>query len=195
MKKVIFILGCIFLINSINCFSQSVEKCEKEFKSKKRHVLGHSVEFNILFTMVITFNKIINSSDTIFFIEFHLSTSSMTPEYWTDICINRANSIIFLAKNDTSIDLKLTDVRSFIKSDKEVYNPLTPFKMDYHSTILKTEVTKEELILIASNPFYKLQLPYFNCSSKIYHKLEFTSPKLFTGRKFIQKNINYILNI
>jgi hypothetical protein len=193
MKKVIFILDCIFLINSINCFSQSVEKNIKEFKSKTNYVYGYSNDFNGALSMGITFGKVISSIETTYYIKFHINAP--TSEYRTDICLNRASAITFLAKSGRFVDLKLTDVSSLVKSDKQFNDPFKPIKVYYNSTVLILEVTKEELIKISSDPFYEILLPYFNCSTKVYNKVVFSKPALFTRRIFTQKNINYILDI
>ena len=193
MKIVIFVIAWIFLITSINCFTQSDEKIKKEFKSKTRYVYGYSSDFNETFYLGITFEKVLNSVDTSYYIKFDLS--STISEYLTDICLNKANSITFLAKSGRSVDLKLADVSSLINSDKQTDDPFTPVKVSYYYTTLKFEVTKKVLIKISSDPFYRIILPYFICSSKVYNKLEFICPTLFTRRTFIQKNINYILDI
>ena len=193
MKRVIFMLGCIYLINSINCLSQSIEKNKKEYKSKTNYVNGYSNDSNDPISMGITFVKVISSIKVTYYIKFNVNAPAS--EYRTDICLNRASAITFLAKSGRFVDLKLTDVSSFIKSDKQLNDPFTPIKVYHHSTILILEVTKEELIKIGSDPFYKIILPYFDCSSKVNNKVVFSNTALFTRRIFIQKNINYILDI
>jgi hypothetical protein len=192
MKKVIFTLCCIFLINSINCFSQSIEKNKNEFKSETGYVNGYSERSSDVFRMGITFGKVLSLIDTNYYIEFDLEIPGS--EYRTDICLNKAKSLTFLTRNGRSVDLKMTDVSSSIKSDKQTVDPFTPIEVNYHSTTLILEVTKEELMIIGSEPFYRLLLPYFNCSSKAYNEVRFVKPTLFTRRVFIQKNINYILD-
>lgn len=193
MKKVIFILVCVFHINSINCFSQSIEKNKKEFESKTKYVYGYSNDFNEAISMGISFVKVLSSIKATYYIKFHFNES--TSEYRTDICLNKASAITFLSESGRFVDLKLNDVRSILKSDKRSDDPFTPIKVFRYSTILILEVTREELIRIGSEPFYKIILPYFDCSSKVNNKVVFGTPALFTRRIFIQKNINYILDI
>jgi len=193
MKKVIFILTCIFLINSINCFSQSVEKNKKKFKTKTKYVYGYSDDFDELY-LGIAFGKVISLADTAFYVEIHLSAPDT--EFRTDIHINKASAITFLSKSGKTVDLKLTDVNSSSKYDKQIDYPIIkPNTTKSYSTTLILDVTKEKLIEIGSEPFHNLILPYFNSSTKVNSKAVFVKPTLFIRRSFIQKNVNYILNI
>jgi len=192
MKKFRLILCCILIINSINCFSQSDEKDKKEFKSKIKYVYGYSNDFKDALTIGISFEKSISSTDTNYYIKFNLYASS---EPKIDICFDKKSSITFLAKSSRVVDLKMTDLNSLIKSQKQADGPHSTEFVNYYSAILSLEVTKEELVLISLDPFYKIFLPYFHCSSKVYNKIELDRPTLFVRREFIQKNINYILEI
>jgi hypothetical protein len=193
MKKATFIIGCILLLNSINCFSQTDEKKQKEITTKTKHVLGYSDDFQSPLEMGIAVRKVLTSTDTTYYLKLKLSTSSS--EYRTDICFDRASSITFLAKSGNSVDIKLTKVSSSINSDDLINDPLSSINVDKHSTTLIIEVTKEELIKIGADPFYKISLPYFNCSTKVYKNVVFSNPSLFVSRTFIQKHIYQIIGM
>jgi hypothetical protein len=191
MKKLFFIFGYIFVLNLSSCFSQLLENNKKEFKSDTRVVYGYSNDINAL-DLGITFGKVINSVDTTYYIKFQLYAPNS--DFRQDILINKTSTITFLSKSGKAVDLKLTDVISFTENVKQIDNPYSSVKSHY-STILILNVTKERLIEIGSEPFYKLILPYFNASSKVENKAIFVKPTLFTRRIFIQKSVNYILDI
>ena len=193
MKKMIFTFGCIFVINISSCFSQLLENSKKEYKSVTRFVYGYSNDFNDL-ELGITFGKILNSVDTVYYIKFKLCAP--TSEFRKDIQIKRTSAITFLSKSGKKIDLKLIDVISFAEkeNEKQMDDPVSTVK-SYHSTILVIHVTKDKLIEIGAEPFYNLILPYYNSSSKVENRAIFVKPTLFVPRSFVQKNINYILGI
>lgn len=191
MKKLIFILGYIFVINLSSCFSQSSENNQKEFKSDTRIVYGYSDDFYAL-DLGITFGKIINSVDTTYYIKFQLYAPNS--EFRQDIQINKNSAITFLSKSGKRIDLKLTNVISLTDKVKRVDNPYSSVK-SYYSTILILYVTKEKLIEIGYEPFYHLILPYYNSTTIAENKAIFVKPALFTRRNFTQKSVQYILDI
>lgn len=195
MKKTIFILVCVFLINLTNCFSQLVANNKNEFKSKTSVVFGYSNDFNELY-LGITFGKVINKVDTTYNIKFHLYAP--TSEFQNDIQIKRTSAITFLSKSGEKIDLKLTDVIFFTEKDDEKqmvgHGPISIVKTQY-SAILVLNVTKDMFIKIGSEPFYNLMLPYYNSLSKGESRAIFVRPTLFIPRSFTQKSIKNILDI
>lgn len=193
MKKLIFTLGCIFLMNISSCFSQLLENSKSEYKSVTRFVYGYSNDFNDL-VLGITFGKVLNSVDTVYYIKFILSAPNS--ELRKDIQIKRTSAITFLSKSGKKIDLKLTDVISFEEKENEKQrdDPVSTV-ISYHSTIFVIYVTKDKLIEIGAEPFYNLILPYYDGSSKVENRAIFVKPTLFVPRSFVQKNIKYILDI
>jgi hypothetical protein len=192
MKKVIFILVCIFLINLSNCFSQLVSKNKKKIESKTSVVYGYSNEFKDLY-LGITFGKVKNTSDTTYYIKFQLSAP--TSEFQGYIYILKSRAITFLSKSGKIVDLNLTDVISKIENNEYYDGPFNKITINDYSTIFILNVTKEKLIEISSEPFYNLILPYYNCSTKVENKAIFKMPTLFTRKTFTQKSVKYILDI
>lgn len=191
MKKVIILIGCFMVINSITCFSQFDSKDKKVIKSSINTVYGYLNNNRDIYYLTIGFEKVINFIDTSYYMILGLSSPSS--DYNTDICFNKANSIKILAKNGNFVDIQMTDINSFIETEK-LTNYHYGANVLNHNTVLRLEVTKEELIKISLEPFYRILLPYFNCSTREYNHLKFEQPTLFTRRIFIQKIINSILN-
>jgi len=193
MKKLIFIFSYIFLMNINSCFSQLLENSKKEYESVTRFVCGYSNDFNEL-DLGITFGKVINSFDTIYYIKFQLCAP--IPELREDIQIKKSNAITFLSKSGKKTDLKLTNVISFTdkEEEKKMGDQVSAVKT-YYSTILILNVTKDKLVEICSEPFYNIIIPYYNSTSKIENSAIFVKPTLFIRRSFIQKSIKYILDI
>ena len=193
MKKMIFTFGCIFVMNISSCFSQLLENSKKEYKSVTRFVLGYSNDFNEL-DLGITFGKVINSFDTIYYVKFQLSAPSS--EFRKDMQIKKASAITFLSKSGKKIDLKLTDVNFYTDevNVKQMDAPVSTVKT-YHNTILVLKVTKYKLVEIGSEPFYHLILPYYKSSSEVENRAIFVKPTLLIPRSFTQKNLKYILDI
>ncbi|MGZ2369230.1 hypothetical protein ACXR6G_05560 [Ancylomarina sp. YFZ004] len=193
MKKIIFILGLIFLVNSINCFSKTVEKNRKEFKSKTKYVYGYSNDFKGELYLGISFEKVIRSIDTTYFVKLQLNAPEI--EGRMNICFDEANAVTFLSKTGKTVDLQMTDVRSMTDYDRQGDDLLTTINVSIYSTIFILNVTKEQLIEIGSEPFYNIIIPYLDCKSKVNKKAEFFKPTLLVRRRFIQKNVKYILDI
>lgn len=190
MKKLIFIVASLWVMNVGSCFAQFPENYQKEFESRTRAVYGYSDDFNEL-TMAITFGKKINAVNTTYYIKFQLYAPNS--ELRQDIQINKKSSITFLSKSGKTVDLPLTDIISSTENKQQTDEPFS-VKSDY-STILMVNVTKEQLIEIGSEPFYHLILPYYNTTYQLEKKAFFTSPTLFIRRTFTQKYIKYILDI
>lgn len=191
MKKLIFTIGCIFVMNLSSCFSQLLENNNKVFKSATRYVFGNSKDFTELY-LGITFGKVINLVDTSFFIKFQLHAPNS--EFRNNIQIKKTSAITFLSKRGKAVNLKLTDVISLTEKESEKQIPL-PTTQTTHSTILILNVTKENFIEIGSEPFYNLIIPFYNISTKVENSAIFEKPTLFTPRTFTQKNIKDILDI
>jgi hypothetical protein len=191
MKKAVLIFGCIFLINLTDCFSQLDEKNQKEFISKTIVVSGSSNEFAELY-LGITFGKVINSIDTIYYIKFKLFPPKS--ELMNDISFTKASAINFLSKSGKLVDIKLRDLILTTEQKKQMDDPRHPVTFYYNSMILILNVTKEKLIEIGSEPFYNIIIPFYNISSNIENKAIFW-PTLLTRRNFTQKNVQYILEI
>jgi len=190
MKKLIFIVVSLLVMNVGSCFSQFPENYQKEFESRTRAVYGYSDDFNEL-TMAITFGKKINAVNTAYYIKFQLYAPNS--ELRQDIQIKKTSVLTFLSKSGKTVDLPLTDVISSTANKQETDNPFS-VKSDY-STILMVNVTKEQLIEIGSEPFYHLILPYYNTTWQLEKKAFFTSPTLFIRKTFTQKYIKYILDV
>lgn len=190
MKKAIILIGCFMFINSITCFSLSDSKDKKVIKSNIYTVYGYLNNRDIYY-LTIGFEKVINFMDTRYYMVLGLSSPSS--EYSTDICFNKADSIKILAENGNFVDIKMTDMDSFIETEKLTNYPRGANVLN-HYIVLRLEVTKEDLIKISLEPFYRIIFPYFNCSTREYNYLKFEQPTLFTRRIFIQKIINSILN-
>ena len=180
-------------MNINSCFSQLLENSKKEYESVTRFVYGYSNDFNEL-DLGITFGKVINSFDTIYYIKFQLCAP--IPELREDIQIKKSNAITFLSKSGKKTDLKLTNVISFIdkEEEKKMGDQVSAVKT-YYSTILILNVTKDKLVEICSEPFYNIIIPYYNSTSKVENSAIFVKPTLFIRRNFIQKSIKYILDI
>jgi hypothetical protein len=193
MKKMIFTISCIFLMNASSCFSQLSENSKKEYKSATRFVYGYSNDFNEL-VLGITFGKILSSADTVYYIKFQLSAPAS--EFRNDIEIKKMSAITFLSKSGKRIDLNLTDVIPSTEKVNEEQNddPVSTVK-SYHYTTLVLYVTKDKLIEICAEPFYNLIIPYYNSSSQVEDRAIFVKPTLFVPRSFTQKSIMYILYI
>jgi len=193
MKKLIFILGFIFLINSINCFSNTVEKHRKEFKSKTMYVYGYSKDFKGNLYLGISFKKTVKSLDTTYSVRLHLDAPKISNRM--NMCINKANAVTFLSKNGKTVDLQMTDVKSKIDNGREGNGLVKRINVSTYSTIFILDVTKEQLIEIGSEPFYNIIIPYLDCKLKVNKKAQFLKPTPLVGRRSIQKNIRYILDI
>jgi hypothetical protein len=193
MGKVFFILNVIFVMNISSCFSQLLISDKKEYNSVMRYVYGYSNDFNEL-DLGIAFGKVVNSGDTTYYIKLQLCAPKS--DFRDDILLKRSSTITFLSKNGKSIDLKLSDV---ISSTKKVNTNQMDYPLATVNTFFTTNlilyVTKNQLIEIGSEPFYNLIIPYFNNSTKVENKAEFTKPTLFVRRSFIQAQIKYILDI
>ena len=181
MKQVILILFCSFLFNSHDCFSQKSE-------TKIKYVYGYSYDLNGV-TMGITFEKIAKFVTTPYYIRFRIDIPS---KEYRNIYLPKNGTLTFLSKSGNTIDLKLGDVGSLIKRDPQT---------DHYTTTLTIPVTREELVEIGSEPFYRITLPYIENSSKkdrlILKKdqLIFTRPALLIRRNFTQTDVKYILII
>ncbi len=193
MKKVIFILGFIFLVNSFNCFSNTIEKDGNEYKSKRKYVYGYSEDFKEEFFLGVSFEKVIKPADTIYSIRLQLHASEI--EGRKNICFNKANSVTFLSKNGKTVDIQISDVKSLVDHNDKTDHLYSTINESHYSTIVILNVSKEQLIEVGSEPFYHIILPYLDCKSKVAKKAEFIKPTLMVSRRFIQKNVKYILDI
>jgi hypothetical protein len=173
------------------CFSQLSENNKKEYKSKTSFVKGYSNDHNEL-NLGITFGKSIHLNDTSYYIKFQLYAPAS--EFREDMQIFKTSSITFLSKNGRTVELKLNDVISSTATEKQIVDQYATDILS-SSTILIVPVTKEKLIDIGSEPFYKLILPYYNGSLKVENEAIFDWPALLNSRKFTQKSVKYILDI
>ncbi len=193
MKKLIFISVCLFLMNLCNCFSQLAENNNKVFESETKFVYGYSNDF-IELDLGVTFGKVISIIDTSYYIKFLLHAPNS--EFRKDIQINKTHSITFLSKNGKKVELNLSDLVALAKFDVDTYNEFLFSNRDsYYSTDLVLNVSKDKLIEIGSEPFYRIIFPYYNSTYKVEDKAIFVRPMLPTPRTFTQKSVKYILNI
>ncbi|MDE5421446.1 hypothetical protein L3073_04425 [Ancylomarina sp. DW003] len=193
MKKIICIVGFILFFNSINSFSNTVEKNRKEFKSKIKYVYGYSKDLKGYLYLGISFEKVIVSEDTAYFVKLKLDAPEI--ESRMTIYFNKANSVTFISKSGKTVDLQITDVKSVINVDNQEDHLLTTIKESTYSTIFILNVTKEELIDIGSEPYCNVIIPYSDGESKVNKKVEFSKKALFGRRRFIQKYVKYILDV
>ncbi len=177
MKRILIILICSFLIQSLDCYSQSIE-------TKLRHIYGYSNDYND-----VTLSLISGSEDMDYYmrIQINLSKTENAKMYFP-----QGSTLSFLTKSGKTVELNMDDVNLTLVCNKftadsrisDTDNPLIKIK-----TI---PVTKEKLEEIGAEPFYKITIPYYVNSSKS-DKLIFTRPALLTGRDFTEKDVRRIL--
>nr|WP_319401652.1 hypothetical protein [uncultured Carboxylicivirga sp.] len=190
MKKVIFLISCFILTNSVYCLSQATNKNTKVFTTKPKTVSGYLNDYSDTYYLNISFEKNICQTDTIYYLILELK--SPKSGFNKEICFYKEDSIKFLAKNGKSTSIKMIDMNGIIKSDISNNNQFDE-KVVRYNTILKLQVIKAELMEIGSEPFHRLLLPYFNRSTKEHSDFTFVKPSIFTKRDFIQHLINSII--
>ncbi len=190
MKRIVIILICSFLIQSYNCFSQ--------IETKSKQVYGYSSDVNGV-TMGISFGKI----DTTYYIRCHITIPG---KEYRKIYLSTKSTLSFITKSGKTIDLNLASKSSSAEQEGQINDRKLFFKEDKYTkhdniyednnyfTVLTIPVTKEQLLKIGSEPFYRVKLPYFENSSN-EGELLFVKPAISISRDFIQKDIKYLLGI
>jgi len=187
MKKsltiLLFLLGLHFVAKS-----QVVNSYERLIETKQKIVIGNSKQFRSL-DLGISFQKTIQSNDTVYYIKFYLTTSPIEDN--CNIFIGKNNKITFSSKTGRSVILTLhKDIRTDVLNTEESF--VVP--KHYYTAIFYLKVTKDELLAIGSEKFYTLTLEYNDAKAKEINIATFYSPRFFTRRSFIQKDIQKLLN-
>jgi len=183
-KTLIFLLFALSF--QIICKSQVISY-DRLIESKERSLIGNSKQFRSL-DLIISFQKAIQSKDTAYYIKFQLLTSEI--ETRSNIFISKNNSITFTSKTGKSVVLTVhKDIRVEESYTEELYE--TP--KFFYKTTFYLKITKEQLLVLGSEKFYTLTLAYNDVQTKTESIATFYSPKFFTRRSFIQKDIKKLL--
>ncbi len=181
MKQILIILICSFLIQSLDCFSQSNE-------TKLRHIYGYSNDFNDV-TLSLVFGRISGTEDINYYVRIQIDLSKTED---AKMFFPKGSTLSFLTKSGKTIELNMDDVSSNMKLENRLSNSQIS---DIKQPLIKVKtipVTKEQLVEIGAEPFYKIIIPYYVNSSKS-DKLIFSRPALLTGRDFTTEDVRRIL--
>jgi len=186
MKKSLILL--LFALSfQIICNSQVVNSYDRLIQTKQRNVIGNSKQFRSL-DLGISFQKTIQSNDTVFYIKFLFRTSEI--EENNEIFIAKNDIITFKSKTGKSIDLTVhKDIRMDVLHTEEPFE--TP--KYYYSTTFYLKIKKQQLKELGSEKFYTLTITYNDLKTKEARVATFYSPKLFTSRSFLKKDIRRLI--
>jgi len=186
MKKVLIFL--LFALSfQVICNSQVVNSYDRLIQTKQRNVIGNSKQFRAL-DLGISFQKTIQSNDTVFYIKFHLTTSEI--EENNEIFIAKNDNITFISKTGKSVVLTVhKDIRMDVLHTEEPFE--TP--KYYYSATFYLKLNKQQLKEIGSEKFYTLTIAYKDLKTNEARVATFYSPKLFTSRSFLKKDIRKLM--
>ena len=180
--------------NDCNFQTNTIDKSTKEriIETKSRVITGYAKDFPNT-DMIISFQKIIKNNDTIYFIKFHFNTS--TSEFEKAMYFNKDNNLSFLTKSGKVTSLRFDSVVDVKENIIHKDDPFTPVRYYYYTANFVLKITKEQLLIIGSEPFYNLILTYTDSVTKVVKTAVFIKTALFTSRTFVVKDIKCILNL
>lgn len=178
-----FVVGLQFFVKS-----QVVNSYDRLIETREKTLIGNSKQFRSL-DLSISFQKTIQSNDTVYYIKFNLTTSPIEDN--CNIYIGKNNKMTFSSKTGKTVVLKLhKDIKTDALSTEESFT----IPQHYYTAKFYIKVTKEDLLALGSEKFYTLTLEYNDAKAKEINIATFYTPKFLTSRSFIKKDIQKLIH-